>query len=260
VAAPAAALVALAVALLAWRARALTPGGAAAATVVGTLVLAGTGWAGGAVLAAFFVSSSAVGRVAAGRVAPDPDAKGERRDAGQVVANGGAAALAAAFAPWLPPSLGFWIVTASLAAAAADTWATSLGRLSRRPPRRLLLGAVVEPGANGGMTALGTASAAVGALVVAATGAAAARSPALAAAGTLVGFAGRAIDSLLGAVWQGRFRCPACAAETEWRRHRCGTRTVPTGGLAWLDNDGVNLAATSLAAGLGAVAWRLWSG
>jgi uncharacterized membrane protein len=66
-------------------------------------------------------------------------------------------------------------------------------------------------------------------------------------------------DSLLGAGWQGRFHCPACAVPTEWRRHRCGTRTVPTGGLAWLDNDGVNLAATSLAAGLGAAAWRLWS-
>lgn len=258
-AAPAAALAALAVALLAWRARALTPGGAAAAALVGTLVLTGTGWAGGAVLAAFFVSSSVIGRLAARRGDRHPETKGERRDARQVLANGAAAALAAGLAPWLPPALGFWILTAGLTAAAADTWATSLGGLSRRPPRRLLLGAVVEVGTNGGMTALGSGAALAGALVVAATGAAAARSPALAAAGTLVGFAGMAADSVLGALWQGRFQCPACAAATEWRRHRCGARTVPTGGLAWLDNDGVNLVATSLAAGLGAAAWRLWS-
>ncbi len=244
------------VALLAWRAETLTAGGAIAAAAVGTLVLVGTGWAGGAVLAAFFVSSSVVGRLAPrpGR----PDAKGERRDELQVAANGGPAALGALLGLH-EPSLGLWLVTGSLAAAAADTWSTSLGALSRTPPRRLLVGPRVPAGTSGGMSVVGTLGAVAGAALVAAVGAVAGRATALAPLGTLVGFAGMAIDSLLGAAWQGRFHCPACDAASEWRIHGCGSRTHWKGGMAWLDNDGVNLAATSLAALLAVVAWHSWS-
>jgi uncharacterized membrane protein len=149
------------------------------------------------------------------------------------------------------------MVTASLAAAAADTWATSLGGSSRTAPRRLFFGPAVEPGANGGTTMVGNVGALAGAALVAALGALAAGAPALAPAGTLVGFAGMAVDSALGALGQGRFHCPACDAASEWRLHRCGVRTVRIGGLAWLDNDGVNFAATAIAAVLGAVTWRL---
>jgi len=220
--------------------------------VVGALVLVGTGWEGGAVLAAFFVSSSTVGRLAPGR--QRGDAKGERRDRHQVVANGGPAALGALLGNF-EPALGLWVVTGSLAAAAADTWATSLGALSPTPPRLLSFGPEVTPGTSGGMTLAGTLAAVAGAAVVAAVGALAARSPGLAPVGTLVGFAGMAADSALGALAQGRFHCPACDAASDWRVHRCGTRTIRKGGVVWLDNDGVNLAATSLAALLAALAW-----
>ncbi len=250
-----AALAAGAVALLAWRARSLTGGGAAAGWLVGTLVLVGTGWSGGAVLAAFFVSSSVVGRLAPAR--PSLDAKGERRDERQVGANGGAAAAGALLGLW-QPGLGLWIVTGSLAAAAADTWASSIGARSRAAPRLRLLGPRVAPGTSGGMTPLGCAGALVGAVLVAATGAAAGSAPALLPMGTLVGFAGMFADSVLGSVLQGRFRCPVCGQASEWQVHRCGARTVPEGGLAWLDNDGVNLAATSLAAVVAGVAWLAW--
>ena len=126
-------------ALLAWRARSLTAAGAAAASVVGTLVVIGTGWGGGAVLAAFFVSSSVMSRLSP--PPPGLDPKGERRDARQVGANGGPAALGALVALH-QPSLGLWIVTGSLAAAAADSWATSLGAQGRAQPRRFMLGTV----------------------------------------------------------------------------------------------------------------------
>jgi uncharacterized protein (TIGR00297 family) len=223
--------------------------------VVGTLVLAGTGWAGGAVLAAFFVSSTVVGRLAPRR--PGLDAKGERRDQSQVFANGAPAALGALLGVH-DPALGLWVVTGSLAAAAADTWATSIGGMSRRDPRLLLFGRAVPPGTSGAMTAAGCAGAAVGALLVAAVGAAAGGVPALLPAGTLVGFAGMVGDSALGAAWQGRFRCPVCDVASEWRVHRCGTRTVREGGLQWLDNDGVNLSATALAAVLGGAVSLVW--
>ena len=39
--------------------------------------------------------------------------------------------------------------------------------------------------------------------------------------------------------------------------HSCGERTVEAGGLAWMDNDVVNLLATVTGAGVAALlAWR----
>jgi uncharacterized membrane protein len=244
------------VALAAWRIGALTAGGALAAWLVGSAVVLGSGWGGGAVLAAFFVSSTAIGRLAPPR--PWLDAKGERRDAWQVLANGGPAALGALLG-LIEPGLGLWIVTGSLAAAAADTWATSLGGRSGGEPRLLFFGPAVPAGTSGGMTPAGCLAALAGAAVVATTGVLAGAHPALLPVGTGIGFGGMIADSALGARWQGRFRCPACDLPSEWPAHRCGTRTIPTGGFTWLSNDGVNLAATMLAALAAGAGWRYWS-
>jgi uncharacterized protein (TIGR00297 family) len=245
--------VAGAVAALAWRLRTLTGAGALAAWLVGTAVLAGTGWPGGAALLAFFLSATLVSRL--DPADPLLDVKGSRRDAAQVLANGGAAALGALLGPWAPePAL--WIVAGALAAAAADTWATSLGGRSPAPPRHLLTWRRVPRGTGGGVTALGSAGAALGAMVVAAAAALAAGAPALFPAAALVGFLGMTLDSALGAGLQGRFQCPACGLPSEWPVHRCGTRTLHQGGLPWLNNDGVNLAATLAAA---ALAWAAWA-
>jgi uncharacterized protein (TIGR00297 family) len=243
-------------ALIAWRARALTPSGTLAAWTVGALVLHGTGWQGGAVLAAFFISSNLVSRVPSRVAPPVLDPKGDRRDLWQVYANGGAAALGAGFG-LMDSTLGIWLVTAALAAAAADTWATSIGIRSRVLPRLPWSGRTVPAGSNGGMTVMGSAAGAAGALIVAATGAVAADIPVLLPLGTLIGFFGMVADSTLGALLQGRFRCPACDVASEWRVHRCGAATTREGGMAWLNNDGVNLIATTLAGGAALGVW-LW--
>ena len=241
-------------ALIAWRARTLTPSGALAAWTVGVLVLRGTGWQGGAVLAAFFVSSNLVSRLRPRVAPPGLDPKSDRRDLWQVYANGGAAAVGAGVGI-IDGALGIWLVTATLAAAAADTWATSVGVSSRTLPRLIWSGRTVPPGSSGGMTPAGTAAAAAGALVVAATGSVAAGLPMLLPVGTLIGFLGMLADSTLGALLQGRFRCPACDMASEWRVHRCGAATIREGGMAWLNNDGVNLIATTLA---GCAAMGVW--
>jgi uncharacterized protein (TIGR00297 family) len=241
------------VAVLAYRAATLTGSGALAAWLVGTLVLHGTGWQGGGVLAAFFVSSSLVSRGAP--APPGLDPKGDRRDHRQVLANGAVAA-GGALLGLGNPELGVWLLTSALAAAAADTWATAFGARSAVPPRLILDGRVVPPGTGGGITPLGSAGAAAGAVLVAATGAIAAGTPALLPVAALVGFGGMVLDSALGAAAQGKFRCVECGERSEWRVHRCGRPTAHEGGLAWLDNDGVNLAA---GAGAAVVAWGAWA-
>ena len=182
--------------------------GAIAAWTVGLLVLHGVGWEGGAVLAAFFVSSNLISRLIPGSVTEGLDPKGDRRDLWQVYANGGAAAIGALLG-LTDPRLGMWVVTVTLSAAAADTWATSTGALSRVVPRLVWSGRTVPPGTSGGMTLAGSAGAAAGALIVAGTGALAAGMPILLPVGTLIGFLGMVADSTLGAVLQGRFHCPS---------------------------------------------------
>lgn len=249
-----AAIVSAGVALAAWWARTLTASGAIAATVVGLLILHRTGWHGGAVLAAFFVSSNLISRLGS-RTAVGLDAKSDRRDGWQVLANGGAAAIGAVLSPPTSPA-GIWVVTAALAAAAADTWATSVGTRSGAPARLVWFGRTVPSGTSGGMTPTGTAAAVAGALVVAAVGALTSGSSLLLPVGTLIGFLGMVADSAAGAFLQGRFHCPRCDQASEWPVHRCGTSTTRQGGIAWLNNDGVNFVATALAACAG---WAAWS-
>jgi uncharacterized protein (TIGR00297 family) len=215
-------------------------------------VLYGTGWNGGAVLAAFFIASNLVSRMGP---RPSPirlDPKSDRRDLWQVYANGGAAAVAAVTTQG---ELGIWLVTATLAAAAADTWATALGTRSGKAPRLLGFGRTVPAGTSGGMTLIGSAGGAMGALIVAGTGAWVTGTLAILPAGALIGFAGMVMDSLLGAGIQGRFHCQTCDQPSEWRVHRCGRPTVWLGGLRWVNNDLVNFLATAFAAGAGLLVW-----
>jgi uncharacterized protein (TIGR00297 family) len=242
---------------------------------VGGRVRARGGPPAGAALVAFFVTSSLLSRYKA-RVKARPgdgggvaQAKGGQRDAWQVLANGGVAALclAAGGRRGSAPFLG------ALATAGADTWATELGLLAGRRPRLVTTGRPVPPGTSGGVTLEGSLAGVAGALVVgAAWGAAAvlerrlaerpvagglAPSRALLLAG-VVGTAGAGADSLLGATVQGAYWCPACRAPTETPVHsRCGGETVLVRGRRWLNNDAVNALATGTGGVLGALAGGL---
>jgi uncharacterized membrane protein len=82
--------------VLALRARALTPGGAIAAFVVGTCTYTAGGWGFTLVLLAFFLPSVALSRVGRARHRQLGDiGKGGARDAWQVLANGGIATVCA---------------------------------------------------------------------------------------------------------------------------------------------------------------------
>ena len=112
-----------------------------------------------------------------------------------------------------------------------------------------------RPARSGGITAAGNAGALAGAAVVSATAALLTGNARLLPGGRPIGFLGMLMDSLLGGTMQGTFWCPRCRQPSEWRVHRCGTRTERKSGWVWLNNDGVNLLATALSGGL---AWAVW--
>ena len=82
--------------------------------------------------------------------------------------------------------------------------------------------------------------------------------PVTAVAGALGGgIAGTLADSILGATVQARRWCAGCSDTTERLVHSCGRRTEPAGGFQWLDNDGVNFAATLAGAGIAMMAMAM---
>ena len=240
------------VAALAYRAGALTPGGAAAAFAVGAIVFGTMGWPGAAVLFAFFLPSVLLSRLGRARKRAMLEVeKPGPRDARQVLANGGVAAICALLASRgaLPFAAAF---AGAFAAASADTWGTEAGSLSRRSPVSILTFRPVAPGISGGVTLLGSLATIGGALAVAAVAGFADVAPFAPVA--IAGIAGALLDSVLGASLQELRWCPSCACECETAVHRCGTPTLARRGFPWIGNDAVNAAATLCGALVAAVA------
>ncbi len=235
----------------AWHGGALTRSGAVAALLVGTAAAAaGYEWA--ALLVVFFVAGTALSRYGAARKRERTSRvleKGGARDARQVLANGGVFAVCAVAATLTAHPLWAAAALGALAGALADTAATEIGTLAGGTPRSIIDGRPVATGTSGGITATGTLAGVTAAALMVALALSLTVHPAVAAAALAGGIAGVLADSLLGALVQVRRWCPACAERTERRVHGCGTRTRVAGGLAWLDNDGVN-AAASVASGL----------
>ncbi len=240
---------------LAYKRRSLTKGGALGAVATGTSIFGLGGWSWGLALIYFFVSSTLLSHFREQektRVAADKFSKGSQRDLAQVAANGGLASLYAVAAGTIRSETvretleaGF---VGALATATADTWATELGVLSPTKPRLLTTGQPVEPGTSGGITPLGFAASALGALTQGLVFWLA-RGPrktlaALPWIGLISGLVGSVCDSLWGATVQAMRFCPTCQRETERLVHSCGTHTRPLRGLPWCNNDGVNFFAT----------------
>ncbi len=236
-------LVAAIIATLARRARSLSRSGAVAATGLGALTAAaGYSWA--ILLIVYFLSSSVLSRFGAAdkeRRTGSIVAKAGRRDARQVLANGGVFGVAA-LGMLLQPSV-WWTALAagSLAASAADTWATEIGTQFGGVPRSILSGKPVPVGTSGGVTVIGSMGAFAGAVFVALIALAVGwiRLTALSAAAG--GIVGALADSLFGATAQVQRWCDACSLATERPTHDCGATTRVTGGIAGFDNDMVNL-------------------
>lgn len=230
-------------ALAYWRGS-LALSGAVGALLVGTVVYGFGGWIWGILLAFFFISSSLLSHYKEREkqaVAEEKFDKGHRRDLGQVLANGGAGAIVALLNGLFPSPLWLPLFLGTMATVTADTWATELGTLSKRPPRLITTGRVVPVGSSGGISLFGTAVSFAGGLIIGlATGLLMQNNVAmLAVVGGIGGLAGSLGDSFLGATVQQIYTCGICQKETEKKIH-CGQSSRPLRGWSWMNNDMVN--------------------
>ena len=230
---------AAAVAALAYRVGALTRSGAVAAWGVGMAVFGGGGWLWAGALLTFFGTSTMFSRWRKSRKDALDYEKSGRRDATQVLANGGAAAVCALLAICIPSLEGhayLWFL-AVLAAANADTWATEIGSALGGSPWDLRTGQRALPGTSGAVSLGGTLAVLAGAAVI---GVLFASNWPERWVVTAAGWGGALTDSLLGAWVQAQWRdAQKLGHWTEKPQSR-----PPDRGLQVVKNDLVNLLAT----------------
>jgi uncharacterized protein (TIGR00297 family) len=244
---------------------ALTTAGAAWAVVLGTIVFGLGGGVPGLCLIAFFLTCTALGRYRKSEKSQRTEGiveKGDCRDATQVLANGGPAAVFCLLYAATGQSLFYVGALAALAAATADTWATEIGLLSPTAPRDVLTWREVTPGTSGAVSVAGLVGTVAGAAFIAFLTLGEPTNGTLLRALfiTMGGTAGGILDSILGATVQEQRTCLSCNAKTEQQRHNCGGQTVRSAGVAGLDNDAVNALAGALGGTLAALAWWLVGG
>ncbi|MEB3100265.1 DUF92 domain-containing protein [Ferviditalea candida] len=265
----------MAIAGLAYWKQSLSGSGAAAAVVVGWLlyVTGSPAWYG--TLIAFFLSSSFLShyKKKLKKEAESGYAKSGKRDAGQVLANGGLAA-ACGLLHYLFPHPVWWMAfVGAMAAVNADTWATEIGGISRAQPRSIVTWKKVAAGTSGGVTWAGIAASAAGGLFIgmmswlflslwpAQVGSSVlADGPSgllsLSLLGLAGGISGSLADSFAGAKWQEMHRCRKCGKEIERTVH-CGIPALRIRGLRGMNNEAVNLLASAVGAAA-AVTAGMW--
>lgn len=205
-----------------------------------------------AALAATFVFTIAAGKISGKgreRIEKKLHAKTGRRDTVQVLCNvlvGGGMALC-----WELTGKGAFLLAygAAMAESLADSMASELGVMSGARPRDICTRKPLEKGLSGGVTALGLGASLLGALLIAAV----CLPLGLGVRGFLTvaacGFAGALLDSVMGSLFQAKYRCPACGVLSE-RKDHCGTRGTLERGLKWVNNDTVNFINNLIAAAL----------
>jgi uncharacterized protein (TIGR00297 family) len=198
--------------LIVWRLKAATPAGAATgAAITASLIFATVqfpyreSWlhSGLMPLLAVFLLTFAATKIGRAKKEQLGTAEAKRgRNAAQIAANLGVAALASTLTAILIPqqNLGSILAVAALAEAAADTVSSEIGQVFGGSPRLVTTFRKVEAGTDGAITLTGTAAGMLAAAIVAAIAAwAMGETWLMAAICTVGGIAGLIFDSLLGA-------------------------------------------------------------
>ncbi len=235
--------------ILAWRMGWLTISGAMAAMIVGVYLVVSPEPKWIAVYASFFVLGSLLSRLPT-QITPE-----ERRGRNmvQVMANGGIplAFFCTYFVNGSEAAL--FAGVAGVACAMSDTASSELGSRFARRTRYLTSGEKVKPGLSGGVSLVGTLAGVVFSFLIA--------SIAFFLTDQIgwgqlliisaVGVFGNLIDSLVGALWQVKYKS---SKGDDWSDIEVGEGVHISKGISWLTNDYVNL----IAVGISCVAAMVW--
>ncbi|MFN2111373.1 MAG: DUF92 domain-containing protein, partial [Anaerolineae bacterium] len=272
-------VVSAAIGWIAHKREALSPSGILGAILTGTAIFGFGGWTWGLLLITFFILASLLSKFKEGIKTDlaEKFAKGSRRDLAQALANGGAGALIAIAYRFTGQPLLWFAFVGAMATVNADTWATELGVLSKRPPRLITTGARVEVGTSGGISLQGTLATLAGGAAIGVAGALflyveslirytprlllhplsclvypgnCTLLPLIAA---LAGLAGSLCDSLLGATVQAIYYSVKREKETEKDIDPDGTPNTLLRGWRWLNNDWVNFISSAVGAAIAAL-------
>lgn len=229
----------------AYRKRSLSRSGMWSAVVMGTgfVVFGEPIWF--TLLMTFFVSSTLWSKwkshTRQKKTAEENYEKSGRRDAGQVWANGGLGLVLCVGAAILPHQAWLYAYIGVMATVTADTWATEIGSLSKGRPISIVTWKAVPTGTSGGISLLGTMASFSGAACIGLVSSLLlGLDIRLILFAALAGFIGAMADSYLGAKWQVMYACPSCGIVTERTEH-CNGKTHQIRGLAWCNNDAVNM-------------------
>lgn len=236
--------------------RALTRGGLAAALFLDVAVTVSLGNFGFLLLLTFLMIGVLTDKLKK-RGIEDKEEKGARRDFAQVMSNGLVPIIAAVLYFVLGERAFLIAFVAALSEALGDTAASSLGSYSKFTVDIFKLRRC-ERGMSGGVSLIGTVSAAVFSAVIPMIALLFSRiSLSEAWFVTIIAFIGVLFDSLLGSVFQAKYRCPVCNKLTEKRVH-CDESTFLISGARFIRNDTVNALSTLFVATLTIVLFILF--
>ena len=169
--------------------------------------------------------------------------RGDYRNYIQVLSNGLMPAICALIYAFTSNRIFIVAFAASLAEALADTVASGIGAISGKA-YDICRFKPCAPGISGGVSFIGTLSSFVGSLIIAMlTLAFGEANLAEAILITACGFLGAIFDSIMGSLIQVKYKCSVCNSITETTEH-CGNTTVKHSGIAFVNNDFVNLMGT----------------
>jgi uncharacterized protein (TIGR00297 family) len=222
----------------------LTPSGSVATLLLATIVYGIGGWKWTLPIFVFFIASSLLSKYKKSRKKKFNAVfdKNDKRDEGQVAANGGVAGIIVLVWYFFPDRTElYYVYLAALAAVTADTWGTEIGILGKGRPVSIASFKHVEPGTSGGVSWIGFLGGMIGALLIVVTawfydsnGISLSTSVMI----VLSGVVGSLIDSIAGGTIQAQYQTES-GALTE-RTEFNGKPTALMSGIRWIDNDVVN--------------------
>jgi uncharacterized protein (TIGR00297 family) len=238
---------ALGIALISYYFKFLTVSGSVATFLLASTIYGIGGWTWTVPILTFFIASSLLSKFGRSRKKNYDQVfeKNDKRDEGQVAANGGMAGIIILLWYLFPEHTElYFIYLASLAAVTSDTWGTEVGTLWKGKPRSIITFKSVEAGTSGAVSIMGFVGGLFGAGLVVLSGYFMNQnifSLKLILVIIVSGTVGSIVDSIFGATVQSQYLDASTGKMTE-KTIVNGNKTSLVRGFSWLDNDVVNWA------------------